>query len=282
MIDVDRPTALPGLVVHAGPDEPIRDLRRNHAWFCDLDSEGADAAAVSLLSVAERHRAARFKRDLDRTRYVARRAFVRRVLAGLVGRPAGSIEFVRRGCGKPVVARRVGVLQDRELLLEFCVSHSQNVLGMVTTADREIGFDLEIVRPALDTLAVAATLLPDSSLRMLESRTGRERDLLFYHLWTRNEALTKLQGRGLDCRHAHDPPRIARWTVRSFSFVAQARRVVGAVALEKPTLCAPPERGGVPTPSALPSPSGGAPCSRTSGSAWPAARSARSTACRSS
>ena len=149
---------------------------------------------------------------------MARRAFVRRVLGSMVDRPAESLAFRPGRCGKPYLSN--GTEPGGEVLrtLNFSVSRSEDVLGVTVAFGREVGMDLEVVRSIPDLLAIAATQFGPAGLDLLESSPARERDFQFYRLWTRKEACAKLQGRGIACRHAHEPPTIAPWTLRSLTF----------------------------------------------------------------
>lgn len=274
-----RVDGLRDVVLHTRPGSRVRDPRRAHVWLCRLEEvSGAEA----VLSAEERARALRFRRETDRTRYVARHVLVRSTLAAFVRRPPESLEFRTGRCGKPHLAFRDGRRTEAIDGVDFSVAHSEDVLALAVTPGRAVGVDLEVVRPIPDPLGTAATQFPPAVLRELAGLPPEELEDAFYRLWTRKEALTKMQGRGLDCRHSRRPLGIPRWTLQSFTFGHGRRKLVGALALEDrdERVAGPAEDG--PTPSGLPSPWAGAPWSRTSGSGWPAARSARSTACRSS
>lgn len=273
---------LTGVILHVRPEPYAGNRGRVHVWLCGLGELEADRAAASGLSTGERARASRFRRDGDRRRYIARHAFVRNILAGVLDRAPEALEFGTGRCGKPYVVVPRGPGARGPGTLEFSLAHTGEVVGLAVASDRAVGLDLETVRPIADPLGVAAVALPPSLLAALSSGSRRDRLLAFYRMWTDKEAVTKMQGHGLDCRHARGPPRIREWTLQPFSFVDARTRILGALALERTKGSVGAGRSCPTTPSALPWPSGGAPCSRTSGSAWPAARSARSTACRSS
>src|SRR6266540_6060419 len=154
MISVD---GFRGLDVHDSPAAGIEDLGGVQARFCDLDGEESGTSALSLLSPAERDRAAKWKSERDRKRFVARCAFVRRTLGGLVGRPAETLGFQLGRCGKPYLSGGIGRAGEDGRALTFSVSHSENILGLAVASGREVGIDLEVVRPIPDLLAIAMT-----------------------------------------------------------------------------------------------------------------------------
>ena len=238
-IDMHPLDEVGGVIVHDRPEARFEGLGGAHAWFCDLDELDSGPNALSLLSAAERVRAERLRGNLDRRRFVARRAFVRRVLGSMVNRPAESLAFRPGRCGKPYLSN--GTEPGGEVLrtLNFSVSRSEDVLGVTVAFGREVGMDLEVVRSIPDPLAIAATQFGPAGLDLLESSPARERDFQFYRLWTRKEACAKLQGRGIDCRHAHETPAIERWTLCSFTFREHGKGVVGALALENHAAATP-------------------------------------------
>ncbi len=241
-----------GQVVPDPFEARVGDLGRVDGWIRDLDEEESGTEALALLSPAERARAATWKRERDRRRFVARCAFVRRVLGRLVCRPAETLEFRPGRCGKPYLSDGIGREGDDRRALTFSVTHSENILGLTVASGREVGIDLEVVRPIEDPLAIARTHLPPESIDVLRSRPADDRVLEFYRLWTRNEALAKMQGRGIGCRHAHEPPTIARWALESFTFRQHSSTIVGAIAVEEVPRAGRPDRIGRedPWPSA--------------------------------
>jgi len=96
-----------------------------------------------------------------------------------------------------------------------------------------VGIALEVVRPIPDPLAIAMTQFAPESVDLLRSRPAEDRVIQFYRLWTRSEAFAKMQGRGIGCRHAHEPPMIARWELQSFTFRQHRSTIVGAFAVEE-------------------------------------------------
>ena len=222
----------PGLVLHDRPDAQIGDLRRPHAWFCDLDELDSGASALSVLSATERSRGMRLRRDQDRRRYVARHAFVRRVLGAVLDRPPESLVYRTGRCGKPYLSGGLESKREGLRFLNFSLSHSENILALAVTSGRELGIDVEVVQPLSDSLAIAAMPVELVTPELLPSRPAGERDFTFYRLWTRNEAVAKMHGRGIDCRHTHEPSTIPRWILRSFTFDRGGKQIVGAFAIE--------------------------------------------------
>ena len=81
--------------------------------------------------------------------------------------------------------------------IRFNVAHSDGVALYAITRDREIGIDLERIKPfPLDERTVAECLTP-TEVTMLESLPNTERDKFFFACWTRKESYLKARGVGL-------------------------------------------------------------------------------------
>ena len=106
----------------------------------------------SLLSYAERARAARFATDDLRRRYVAAHAFVRRALAAHTGADAAALRFDAGAFGKPQLIDFPQV--------HFNLSHSGDWALCVISDDGPVGVDIEVVRPLDEHDDLAARFFP--------------------------------------------------------------------------------------------------------------------------
>lgn len=201
------------------------------AAFADLPVDRCD------LSDDERARADRFVFDADRDRFIAGRAWVRRRLAALVGRPAAVLRLVANGHGKPA-------LDAPGPPIAFNVSHTGQRIALAVARD-PVGIDIENRVP--DDLDGVGDLVmsPGERTAFAALATDAERRAAFLRLWTRKEALLKAIGTGLvteprtvtvglgsaddAAETVSDPATPARaWTVRPLRAGAGT---VGAVAL---------------------------------------------------
>jgi phosphopantetheinyl transferase len=143
------------------------------------------AAALGVLSAGERERAARFRFDVHRNRYVARHYWIRLELARRYGGAPQDLIFELGANGKPCLGgagnRRGG----------FNVSSSQDY-AMLGYDDRgEIGVDIECIRPFRDAADFAAHNYSWSERALAKDPTA------FFRIWTRKEAFLKCTGLGL-------------------------------------------------------------------------------------
>lgn len=168
-----------------------------HLWCIGLDQPAEQAqASAAVLSPDELERASRFVFERDRLRYVVGRGALRRVLGGYLSVLPHLVQFQYAARGKPALA-------IANSALKFNLAHSGELALLAVAATRELGVDLELVRP-LDTDADAVArrfFSPEERVR-ISAESGADRDRLFLKYWTRKEATFKLTGHGLS--HALD------------------------------------------------------------------------------
>lgn len=154
-------------------------------WRVELDA--GDPAGAALLDREERERAARFVFERDRRRFVAGRAAVRAILAAYVGRPPGALTFTQGRWGKPALPGGP----------RFNTSGAQGWgLCGVGEGDRELGVDVEQLRPVPDAASVAASSFTPEERAAWLALGGGDREA-FLRIWTRKEAALKALGVGL-------------------------------------------------------------------------------------
>ena len=143
----------------------------------DLDPAALPPLAL-LLSADERARAARFRLERDRRRFVVARARLRQLLAERLAASPESIALVYGPHGKPALAQGS---------LRFNVSHSGELALYAFSRDREVGIDVEAVRDVPEAERIARRWFAEADYR----RFG------FLGCWTRREAVAKALGRGI-------------------------------------------------------------------------------------
>jgi 4'-phosphopantetheinyl transferase len=127
---------------------------------------------------------------------------LRRVLALYLGEEPEGIRLERGEHGKPRLAADPG-------RLAFNLSHSGDLALVAVAADREVGVDVERVKPERDLVALAERALAPEAAAVVREAAEPERARLFYELWTRHEARLKCLGIGLAARPAWPPPPVA-------------------------------------------------------------------------
>jgi 4'-phosphopantetheinyl transferase len=147
---------------------------------------------ATTLSPDERLRAERFRDDLDKTRYIVCRGFLRGLLARYTQIDPSDLEFAYGEHGKPVLAEAC-----RSKALQFNVAHSHQLALYALTRERSVGVDVEQVRPLADAARVAAHYFSARENAALRALPESARTEAFYACWTRKEAYLKARGSGL-------------------------------------------------------------------------------------
>ena len=150
---------------------------------------GADEtrSLESCLSSAERARAAKFKFERDRRRFIVARARLREELAARLGVSARQVEFAYGDNGKPRLANQA---------LQFSVSHCDDVALFAFSPDAEVGVDIEAIRPVREADAIAVQFFSPLEHAGYAALAPRDRLLGFFRVWTRKEAYVKALGVG--------------------------------------------------------------------------------------
>ncbi len=168
--------AAPPSELHLAADEV-------HVWRADLAFEANPAD----LDREERERAARFKFEADRHRFVASHMALRHILSRYLSCPPAALRFETAEHGKPYVPGAP---------LRFSMSHSRG-LALFAVGHCEVGVDVERLRRELDTAALAARFFPAEEARELADAPQSEQTRVFARLWTRREAYLKARGIGI-------------------------------------------------------------------------------------
>ncbi len=172
--------------------ETIRDIRMLpeltddsiHIWGVHVpDILDRIDALHGLLSVEEQEKAARFHRDADRQSSIAARGALRVLLSGYAGTPAAEIKFSYSENGKPHVAHS---------WVDFNVSHSADWVVLAFGRDRNIGVDVEKIKPTADLLSIAARYFTPEEIALIENTDDTH--TLFFQIWARKEAYVKACG----------------------------------------------------------------------------------------
>lgn len=146
----------------------------------------------AVLTEDERNKHAKFFFDKDRRRYVVTRSLVRYVLSRYVPIRPVDWRFEATAFGRPVIANaHPGVAG-----LSFNISHSDQVVVLAVTRDRQIGIDVEDLsrRAPLD---IADSFFSPDEARQLRSLSADAQPQRFFDFWTLKESYIKARGKGL-------------------------------------------------------------------------------------
>jgi 4'-phosphopantetheinyl transferase len=220
--------------------------RRIHLWAARLDPPAAEVVRLHrLLDADEQAKAARFRFDKHRRRFIVGRGFQRIVLGDYLGVDAAEIELRYGPKGKPYLA---GPWRER---LHFNLSNSSEMALLGVNVEREIGVDIEKLREVHEMEQLAERFFSRREAPVLLALPEERKIEGFFNCWTRKEAYLKAVGTGLSAPldrfdvtlEPGAPPRMlaleesaekaASW---SLCHLEPAEGYLGAFAIEVPEL----------------------------------------------
>ncbi|MEN6405138.1 MAG: 4'-phosphopantetheinyl transferase superfamily protein [Thermoguttaceae bacterium] len=164
-----------------------------HVWRIRLELPPADVERLSdRLSDDERRRAERFVRDAGRRRYTIAHGALRTILGGYLQVAPSCVSLAVRPGGKPELSPAMNAPS-----LRFNLSHSGELAMLAVTWGREVGIDVECVRPTVDAENIVRRFFAPGEQSAWLAANDQERLPAFFRAWTRKEAYLKARGAGL-------------------------------------------------------------------------------------
>lgn len=173
-------TPLPNLSLH--PTEL-------HLWLVDhVSCANQFSTFWGLLSPGEKERAAQFKFEHLRRRFVIAHGLQRTLAGRYTQRPPAHVHFDVNPYGKPHIS-------DSDL--RFNVSRTDRYFLFAFAFQRQVGVDIERIRPINNMRSLMSTALSDMEQDQFLQLPEHLRLRAFFSLWTRKEAFIKAVGTGL-------------------------------------------------------------------------------------
>ncbi len=164
-----------------------------HVWCVAVEPLiGRVHQLIKLLSQAERQRASAFVHRVDRERFVVAHGALRKLAGCYLGVAPEAVQFSETAYEKPCLE---GALAESGL--QFNLSHSQGYVLIAFARQRQVGVDLEWVRPLPDLEQIAIRTFSPAEGAAWMDLPSAERLAGFYRCWTRKEAFIKALGSGL-------------------------------------------------------------------------------------
>ena len=161
-------------------DQPAQDLLEYFAW---LDAE-------------EQTRAAAYRFELDRQRFIARHGLLRLILSRYLAFQPADLVFGSTGFGKPFLpGGHPG--STPTAALNFNLSQSGSLALAAVTLDRRVGVDVEVFRRDIPYDQVVGQFFSQAEKAQWERVAEADKMVVFYQTWTRKEAFLKACGGGL-------------------------------------------------------------------------------------
>lgn len=187
-----------------------------HVWRASLRvPEPQMAQLYATLSADERERAGRYRFLHDRQHFVAARAWLRALLSTYLGTTPGQVHLRYNPHGKPELdsicspnpsraPSSMPVTMSADTAnraardtLHFNLSHSDDLVLYAMTRGRQVGIDVERVRPGFADETLAERFFSPRELATLRSLPAAEQERAFFAGWVRKEAYFKARGEGL-------------------------------------------------------------------------------------
>lgn len=177
------------------PAKPTLPPDELHVWVASLNRPQTQLDQFwRHLAEDERARANRFYFDHDREHYIVARGLLRQLLGSYLQLPAHQIAFVYGEHGKPELAA-----EQAQSGARFNISHAQGVALLAFTWHREVGVDIEQVRPLDDGEQIAERFFSKQEVAVFTAVPPEQKSQAFFNCWTRKEAFIKVIGEGLSC-----------------------------------------------------------------------------------
>ncbi len=184
---------LPDCVWSLPPAHLVLPRDEIHVWRASLDQPPACIAALEqALSLDERSRAQRYRFARDRQHFIIRRGLLRQMLGDYMGIEPARLRFSPGPYGKPELAEMPGAYTPH-----FNVSHSHELALFAFARDREVGVDIEYVRPVVEAEQIAGRYFSAQEREALRDLPPDRMYEQFFIYWTRLEACLKASGMGL-------------------------------------------------------------------------------------
>jgi len=162
-------------------------------WLISLTQPGDSYASLTdILSPSEQERAARFKFEVHRRRFVVAHAALHSILSQYLKTPPASLQFVNNANGKPRLTPGLdwsGV--------KFNLSHSHETALLAVAHNREVGIDIELIKEDYGFEEVAARFFTARELASFRAQPLYRQRQAFFKCWTSKEAFLKAKGTGL-------------------------------------------------------------------------------------
>lgn len=167
-----------------------------YAFALDLD-EAELARASSVVTSEERARGDRLLSELHRRQFIGAHAGLRVILSRYCTGLPHELAIHRTAKGKPFLSEYPSI--------RFNLTHSHGKSLVAVAKDREVGIDLEKIRPDVDVMSLARRFLSDRDVAFIKNGGPGQHHQRFLQAWVGREAVFKAAGTGmtlpLHCDH---------------------------------------------------------------------------------
>lgn len=160
-----------------------------HVWQASLDCV---SCFYAYLSIDEKLKAERFRKQRDKQRYIISHGILRCILGAYIESNPSTLVFERSKYGKPSLNSR-----NIETSIWFNMAHSEDSVCYIISKNTEVGIDIEKIKDDFDWYSIANIYFTPEEVVHLQELPREEQIKIFFLFWTRKEALLKAKGTGL-------------------------------------------------------------------------------------
>jgi 4'-phosphopantetheinyl transferase len=172
---------------NANPDHLGRHVVVRVACLSAFDSRFWESEVA--LSEEDKRRAARFKIDQDRRRFILGRWILGFCLREFMEYPAGPLSLILTLWGRPMLTEREDI--------HFSISHSNELVGVALSIKTLIGLDIEEISRQIHLDELAEKILAPSDLQAFKTIQDSDKRAAFFQSWTGKECYFKAKGTGI-------------------------------------------------------------------------------------
>jgi 4'-phosphopantetheinyl transferase len=169
-----------------------------HVYGFSLDIGEAELGSTSrMLSNEERLRADRLLSESHRGQFIGAHAGLRIILSRYCAGRCHDLVIQTTAKGKPFLSEYPSI--------RFNLTHAHGKALVAVAKDREVGIDLEKIRPDVDVMSLARRFLSDRDVDFIKNGGPGHHHQRFLQAWVAREAVFKAAGTGmtfpLHCDH---------------------------------------------------------------------------------
>jgi 4'-phosphopantetheinyl transferase len=164
-----------------------------HVWRASLDQPAWRVQNLRhSLTTDELSQARRFYFPTERRRFIIARWLLRTILSRYLDLEPGQLRFSYNDYGKPSLAREFD-----PGMLNFNLSYSDGLALYAIARGREVGIDLERIRPVAEAEGIAERFFSPEENAQFRTLPAGLKQKAFFTCWTRKEAYIKARGKGM-------------------------------------------------------------------------------------
>lgn len=160
-----------------------------HLWQVSLDQVPPIVSRLfELLSADERTHAENIQAEQERDHYIIGRGALRTILARYLGISPEQVQLEYNAHGKPTLPGNIP--------LRFNLAHSNDLMVVAVTLQREIGIDIEHLHLMPEAQNIANRIFTKTEIKSLRNLPESQRLEGFFIHWVCKEAYLKALGNG--------------------------------------------------------------------------------------